>query len=241
MTAASWDYENLTGRPTGAVLRAVGRAFPRVAAVQAQVGPYARAWRAANLEALAGTHRRWIVLGDSMSQGIGAAGPFAGWVSQLQEMARRRGVDLDVINLSASGARVSDVLDQQLTALRSLPPSMNADASDIITVLIGSNDLLGKRNRAVLPDRFDSLIGQLPRGSIVSTLPQPRRAAQAVNVALENARAAGALKVLDMRRAGPRSWRGRLAADHFHPNEAGYQAIAEAFLPFVLEAASTGA
>jgi len=28
------------------------------------------------------------------------------------------------------------------------------------------------------------------------------------------------------------------AADHFHPNEAGYRAIADAFLPLVLEAAS---
>jgi lysophospholipase L1-like esterase len=131
---------------------------------------------------------------------------------------------------------VTDVVGQQLPAMRGLPPSGNATVSDIVTVLIGSNDLLGRRNRADLPSQFGVLIRQLPHGSIVSTLPQPRRAASAVNSALETARATGALRVLDMRRNGPRSWRGRLAADHFHPNEAGYQAIAEAFLPFVLDA-----
>ena len=238
MTAASWDYENLTGRPPGALLSAIGRALPRVAAVQAQVAPYARAWRAANLEALHGDRRRWIVLGDSMAQGIGAPSPFAGWVTQLQQMAQHRGVDLAVINLSASGARVSDVLGQQLPALRALPPHRRSAGPDIVTVLIGSNDLLARRNRELLPSRFGSLIRAVPAGSIVSTLPQPRRAAQAVNAELEAARAAGVLKVLDMHRHGPPSWRGRLAADHFHPNEAGYRAIADAFLPLVLEAAS---
>jgi|SRR6185312_10547811 len=238
VNAASWDYENRTGRPAGALLRGLGRVLPSVGAVQAQVDPYARAWRTANLEALRSERRRLVVLGDSMAQGIGAASPFAGWVTQLQEMAHDRGVDLDVINLSASGGRVSDVLDRQLPALRSLPPHRGDAGPDIVIVLIGSNDLLAKRNRARLPYRFGTLVRALPAGSIVSTLPQPRRAARAANAELEAGRSAGDLRVLDMRRDGPRSWRGRLAADHFHPNEAGYRVIAEAFLPLVLDAAS---
>ena len=36
-----------------------------------------------------------------------------------------------------------------------------------------------------------------------------------------------------MRVAGPASWRGRLASDWFHPNDAGYAAIADAFEPAV--------
>jgi lysophospholipase L1-like esterase len=35
--------------------------------------------------------------------------------------------------------------------------------------------------------------------------------------------------MVDMRRSGPPSWRGKLAEDHFHPNNAGYAGIADAF------------
>ena len=37
--------------------------------------------------------------------------------------------------------------------------------------------------------------------------------------------------MLDLRVSGPTSWRGRLAADHFHPNDAGYSAMADAIEP----------
>jgi lysophospholipase L1-like esterase len=35
---------------------------------------------------------------------------------------------------------------------------------------------------------------------------------------------------------GPDAWRGRLAADRFHPNDAGYALIADAFAPVVTAA-----
>ena len=44
----------------------------------------------------------------------------------------------------------------------------------------------------------------------------------------------GEITLVDMRRSGPASWRGRLAADHFHPNELGYAGIADAFFEPVL-------
>lgn len=239
MADTAFEYANLTGRPPGALVTALGRVLPGVARVQRQVRPYAQAWRAANKAALAGSGRRWIVLGDSMSQGIGAATPFGGWVSQLQADAAGRGVELDVVNLSASGALVSDLLGQQLPAWRALAPGPQP-GTDIVTVLIGSNDLMKRRRRAELPNAFASLLDQLPSGAIVATLPQPRRAAGAVNDRLAAAHVERGIRVLDLRQAGPTSWRGRLAADHFHPNESGYRAIAAAFLPLVLDAASTG-
>jgi lysophospholipase L1-like esterase len=39
----------------------------------------------------------------------------------------------------------------------------------------------------------------------------------------------GRLVVADMRAHGPRSWRRKLAADKFHPNDAGYAAMARVF------------
>ena len=46
--------------------------LPGVADVCSQVDPYASAWRAHNVDTLPRPGRRWVVLGDSMSQSIGA-------------------------------------------------------------------------------------------------------------------------------------------------------------------------
>jgi lysophospholipase L1-like esterase len=231
-------YANLTGRPPGGFVTALGRVLPGIAAVQRQVRPYADAWWRANQAALADSGRRWVVLGDSMSQGIGADTPFGGWVSQLQARLADQDIHLDVVNLSASGALVSDVLHQQLPVWRDLTSRPDGSEPDIVTVLVGSNDLMNRRHRDELPGAFATLLQALPAGAIVATLPQPRRAAIAVNQQIEAVRVERELRVLDMRAGGPPSWRGRLAADHFHPNEDGYRAIADAFFPLVLDAAN---
>ncbi|MBV9593096.1 MAG: SGNH/GDSL hydrolase family protein [Actinobacteria bacterium] len=229
------DYANLTGRPDGRFLTALGRALPGVARVQAQVRPYARCWHEANCAVLAGSGRRWIVLGDSMSLGIGASAFDAGWVNQAAADLAGRGHPLKIVNLSASGATVADVIAQQLPAWAALPDEPHAPA-EIVTVLVGSNDLLNRTHRARLPERFDQLLAALPPTAVVSTLPQPRRAARAANEVIERYRRKAAVLVVDMRRAGPSSWRGKLAADHFHPNDRGYRAIADAFTPQLVRA-----
>lgn len=222
----------MTGRPSSRLVRVVATVSKGVASVQAQHLPYAAAWHRANIEALTQAGPRWIVLGDSMSQGIGATAFDRGWVNQLHD---RLPVDLPIVNLSASGARLPDVLDQQLQAWRTLPPApASQDSSDLVTVLIGSNDLMSRAHRDALPDRFAELLDQLPPGAVVATMPQPRAAATAVNTLLRAAADRAAITLVDMRRSGPTSWRGRLAADHFHPNELGYAGIADAFYEPVL-------
>lgn len=231
---ALFEYANETGRPPGRLLRAAARVLPGVASVRAQFEPYAAAWQEANRAALRGTGRRWVVLGDSMSLGIGASGPFEGWVGQLSRRLDP-GLDpgLDVLNLAASGARTPDLLDQQLPAWRAAGP---APAGELVTVLIGSNDLLNRAARDALPEAFGRLLAALPDGAVVATLPQPRRAAQAVNARIEADSAR--LRVVDLRVSGPQSWRGRLAADHFHPNDLGYAGLADAFEDAVRAAAA---
>jgi lysophospholipase L1-like esterase len=156
-------------------------------------------------------------------------------VNQLHDRLLADGLDLPIVNLSASGARVSDVLEQQLPAWRGLPPAPGSpDIDDVITVLIGSNDLLSKLHREALPGQFARLLAELPRGSVIATMPQPRAAAGAVNELLSSAAERGEVTLVDLRGSGPASWRGRLAADHFHPNERGYASIAEAFFGPVL-------
>lgn len=232
-------YTNRTGRPPGRSLRALGVVLPGIARVRAQAEPYADAWLERTRAAAVAPGRRWVVLGDSMSQAIGATGPDRGWVDQLLGRLGDAGDDLRVVNLSATGARVPDVLDQQLPAWAALPPS-RSPLPDLVTVMIGSNDLFsGARHRARLPGAMAELVTRLPAGSVVTTLPQPRAAARQANRHLDEAALRGHLRVVDLRTDGPSSWRGRLAADFFHPNEAGYAAITDAFEPVVRSALRT--
>ncbi|MEO7420847.1 MAG: SGNH/GDSL hydrolase family protein [Ornithinibacter sp.] len=231
--SAFYDYANRTGRPPGRLLHLFGQVHPGIRAVHAQVEPYATAWAAHNRDAVRAPGPRWVVFGDSMSQGIGATAWDTGWVGQLAARLRAQGHPLNVVNLSASGARVSDVIAQQLPALDALPQSEDdarpGHRADLVTVLIGSNDLFAKGYSEGLPDTFADLVSRLPRGSVVATLPQPRAAARQANRHIERAAAKGAIEVVDLRTDGPDSWRGRLAADWFHPNDAGYADIAGAF------------
>ncbi len=227
-------YGNRTGRPTGAGLRALGLVVPGVRRVQAQAEPYAREWTRHNAAVAGAAGRRWVVLGDSMSQSVGASAWDAGWVGQLGRDIAGAGHRLTVVNLSATGARVDDVLDQQLPLARLLPDT--GAGPDVVTVLVGSNDLFaGGSVRRRLPDAFGALVAALPRGAVTATLPQPRTAARRANVHVRSAGDDGRLEVVDMVAEGPRSWRGRLAADRFHPNDHGYAGIAAAFRPHVLD------
>jgi lysophospholipase L1-like esterase len=216
-------FTNLTGRPTGPVIRALGTVLPGVAAVQRQVEPYATAWREANLAALRGSNRRWVALGDSMTQGIGASQPSQGWVGQL---ARRLPAPVDVINLSQSGGRVEDLIELQLPAWRALPP---APDGEIVTVLIGSNDVMNPRHRALLAEAFAEMLELLPAGTVVSAIPSPAGPARQANELIREAERAGRIRAVYPTSFDPAAWRGRLAADRFHPNDAGYALIADLF------------
>ncbi|WP_377642493.1 SGNH/GDSL hydrolase family protein [Oryzobacter terrae] len=232
---APLDYANRTGRRPGAGVRVLRAVVPGVRAVQAQADPHAAAWHDHNRRALSAPGRRWVVLGDSMSQAVGASSWDAGWVDQLAAWLAAAGHPLVVVNLSATGARTADVVDQQLPVLEALPPATGTSEPDLVTVLVGSNDLFaGGAARRRLPDDYARLVARLPRSAVVATLPQPRTAARRANAHVEAAASTGDLELLDMRSEGPTSWRGRLAADWFHPNDAGYTEIARAFQPHVL-------
>jgi lysophospholipase L1-like esterase len=228
--ADEFSYGNITGRPTAPFVRALARLLPGVGYVQRQHAAYAALWRAANVVALTKPGPRWIVLGDSMSQGVGATSFDAGWVNQVNDRLAADGRGYEIINLSASGARAPDVVEQQIPVWRALPPAPGSSSRpDLVTVLIGSNDLISSKHRDAFPAAFASLLALLPAGAVVSSLPQPRGAARLANEELVTAARDRGLVMVDMRRSGPPSWRGKLAEDHFHPNNAGYAGIADAF------------
>jgi lysophospholipase L1-like esterase len=190
-----------------------------VRASRQQVIDHRRAWEAE--VAAPGTGPLWVVLGDSAAQGIGAPRHDEGYVGQLRRrLEERDGVPWRVRNLAVSGARVADVLREQVPALRAL-----GEEPDLVTCLVGGNDLPRTRTRALL-SAFRELLAALPHGAVVGTMPQGlgRRRAGRVNE-LVRAEAPGlGLRVADLwPRTGP-PWRGRYADDGFHPNEVGYAA-----------------
>ena len=96
-----------------------------------------------------------------------------------------------------------------------------------MTVVIGSNDVVSPRHRHGLADRFAAMLDRLPDGAVVMNLPNPHREARRVDALLRDRAASGSIAVADMRGEGPRSWRGLLAPDSFHPNDRGYAAMAD--------------
>jgi lysophospholipase L1-like esterase len=160
-----------------------------------------------------------------MTQGIGASAVDRGWVGQLSERLRRDGWDHRVLNLSVTGARVHDVMDRQVPALDAISTREGRPA--LVTVVIGSNDVVSPRYRHGLAERFSTLLDHLPDGAVVMNLPNRLREAARVDDLLRAQAADGRIVLADMRREGPPSWRGLLGADSFHPNDRGYAVMAD--------------
>ncbi|MET0931229.1 MAG: SGNH/GDSL hydrolase family protein [Aeromicrobium sp.] len=218
MTGTGFEYSNLSGRPNGPFVTWAGRLLPGVRAVQQQIEPYARAWERHNLAAAAGTGPLWVALGDSMAQGVGASAHDRGWVGQLATAVPGH----RLVNLSVYGGRVTDVVERQIPAMRSLGVE-----PDLVTVVIGSNDLINKRLRAGLPDALAEMLRLLPEGSVVGTQPGGRPGSLEFNRQVDEAAAAGRVRIADFRDPRMRSWRGKLSRDFFHPNDLGYAGMAE--------------
>src|ERR1700742_1720371 len=112
----AFEYDNLNDRAPSWLLRLARRLLPGVDLVGNEIKPYAEAWQERNLEALASADPLWVVLGDSLSQGVGASSIGNSWVLETQRALADRGVRYRIVNLSFSGARISDVLSRQIPA-----------------------------------------------------------------------------------------------------------------------------
>ncbi|MFN2451030.1 MAG: SGNH/GDSL hydrolase family protein [Candidatus Dormibacteria bacterium] len=200
-------------------LPVLGRVVRGVAASRAQVGPFAAAWAENNRGVVPSAGHLWVVLGDSAAQGIGAASHTGGYVGQLRHLLEQRsGHPWQVLNLSRSGARAAHVLRVQLPAMAAVQP-----AAALVTCAVGGNDLLRTPTPELL-NTFRALLASLPAGAVIATMPQGlgERRAQAINAMITAEAPGQGLVVADLyAHTGP-PYAGRMAADQFHPNEAGY-------------------
>lgn len=80
-----------------------------------------------------------------------------------------------------------------------------------------------------LVDDLTILLERLPAGSVVGNRPGDHPGALELNRVVDGAVAERDLVLAEFRVPRLRDWRGRLAADRFHPNEDGYAGMADAF------------
>jgi acyl-CoA thioesterase-1 len=205
----------------------VRRLRPGVAAVHDTIAPYRDDWERENAAGLDGHGPLWLVLGDSTAQGIGASAPQRGYVGQVRRLLEaRNGRPWRVLNVSVSGARLRDVAGEQLPRLDGLsgPPAL-------VTCAAGSNDVVWPRRTARLCADLRRVVERLPCGAVIATIPKglnPKRTA-VLNDDLRTLAPAHGLVVADVwAHTGP-PWGRKVAVDHFHPNERGYEDWTAAF------------
>ena len=234
-----------TAAVAGLATTAVRRRLDEVRQVRRSVAEYREHWRD-----LAEAHDpdsdavRYVALGDSAAQAVGASTPEAGYVAAVaQHLAGTTGRDVDMFNLSVSGAKATDVLEDQLPRLAAL-----GFVPDVVTLGIGGNDVVDRRiSVEAFLDTMAEVLAELPPGSYVADPPgflippfEARSDAMAVGVRPLIRDAGQHLVALHRatRSAGHLGWVRNVAADAFHPNDRGYAGWAAAFIE-ALESAGT--
>ena len=216
-------YSNRMERPVQPWLRAAALVHPGLRKAQTQIKTHAEVWAQLNERAVRHDGPLWVVMGDSLAQGVGASSPERGWVGQLQRTLAAHGQKYRLVNLSVSGDRIQDVLERQLPALRAL------GQPQLLTVLIGVNDLFSRKYRPQLPQNMRALLAEMPAGTILGTLPPKSPIARAANDVLHAEAAARWLVVADISELFQGRYRDKLSEDHAHPNDHGYADIARIF------------
>ncbi len=214
----------------------------------------------------AGPALHMVWLGDSTAAGVGASGPDT---ALPRRVARALDRPVDVTSLAVSGARVADVLSDQVPHLQGLHlQGLQGLQADVVLVSIGANDVVHLTSQADFRRRYLSLIERVDEaapGAVLVLLGVPdmgapprlalplrwvaaARGRQLDDVAEELARAVGAVRVDIAGETGPvmRSDTARyFARDRYHPSDDGYgvwtAAVLEQLVPALQQRKSADA
>lgn len=172
----------------------------------------------------------YMALGDSAAQGIGASSPLRGYVGLLaSRLEQATGKKVRIINLSTTGAKIDDVLRDQI-------PKAKAINADYVTIEIGANDVK-EFNAVLFEQQFEELLKLLPKDTYVSNLPlfnsrpgstKPARAASKIIERLMKKYPDLRFVDLEKQTSENQSVFG-FAPDLFHPNNLSYKNWADAF------------
>lgn len=193
-----------------------------------QLARYQRYWDENNKRQPVASEIVYVALGDSTAQAIGASKPSKGYVSLVAaEINKKYGKPVRTVNLSRSGARIADALNQQLPAYEKL----GLKSEPIITIEIGANDMINF-DAQKFQSETDMLMSKLPSQTIMSDIPSfrgSRFASREPNIIQANqimyklAEKHG-LKLAGLHERVERNHGLRtFARDIFHPSDYGYK------------------
>ena len=186
-----------------------------------------------------GDGRRVVWLGDSTAAGVGASSSAGALSSQVADGLAASSISV----LAVSGARVADVLDDQVPKVAGLEPQL-------VLISVGANDTIHLTGRGTFRRTYEKVVRALPDGVPVVLLgvpdmgaiprfAQPLRAVAGWRgriVDAEVRRVATSTGAVYVDIAGPTGPPFRrhsdryFAADEFHPSDAGYGLWADAVL-----------
>jgi lysophospholipase L1-like esterase len=228
-------YAEVSGLRAGKL----GRWTDGVTAMREDCVAFAAYWRVHNERVLLDRARAtdpgplWVALGDSTAQGLGAPGPYGGYVGQtLQQLRRRTGKHWQVVNLSVSGALIRDVSGEQIPQLPAAP--------DLVTCGIGVNDILYSAPAKLFGD-LRALLATVPDGTVMLDLPLPagfwwivgRMSVPyitRINRVIYAAAHERELPVAQVSAHFTAPWIGKFSSDSFHPSQDGYRDWTRALL-----------
>ncbi|HIA91876.1 TPA: SGNH/GDSL hydrolase family protein [Candidatus Saccharibacteria bacterium] len=202
--------------------------------LRSQVGMYSNYWDKLNVEQskFRGDQQEliYVALGDSAAQGIGATSPMRGYVGLVaKHLEQKTGSYVKIINLSKSGAVITEAINDQLPELAKYKP-------DVITVEIGANNIKDFEP-ATFRREFKQLIDGLPDGAYVADIPDfgtgplVNKAEAASKIVRDELSKQPRLNSVPLEAETKENFNHWLhyAPDFFHPNNWGYKVWAKAF------------
>lgn len=200
----------------------------RLLLLRQDIAEYKQYWIARAAETKPDNAVTYIALGDSAAQGLGASKPSKGYVGLVaDELARQTNRPVHVVNLSVTGAKVSDVSKVQIPQLK----QNNVTADTVVTLAIGGNDMRSF-DPEIFRNEITSLLADLPPQTIVGDVPyfgggrankHERNALDASAIISEVAAKRG-FRVAQLHQT-TKDGDGLFtyAADFFHPSDKGYK------------------
>jgi lysophospholipase L1-like esterase len=196
-----------------------------------------------------GTPLRFTVLGDSTAAGLGAGSPEHAYATVLSERLGERGWRVELTAFGLSGARVADVLNDQV------PRAIETDP-DLVFVGIGANDATHLTSLGDVERDMGRLLDDLSEtnATLVVAGPPDMRADAWLEplrsiVGWRGRRVADRIEAVARERGVPVVQLAEQAApffasnpdeayaeDLFHPGPGGYRAWADAIFPVLVEA-----
>lgn len=182
------------------------------------------------------------ILGDSLVEGIGASTPDNDFANQLFRRIKIQQPNATLVNTGVSGAVIDDVLNGQT-------PSLNGKTFRLIIVVVGTNDITHLNDKNSFQRSLDALTAKLstlspqllflnvPKFAATPDIPDvvkriaDSRTKDFNDVYAAEGKANPNLRVFDFYTLSANVLSkdsSLISNDGFHPNDAGYQKMAEA-------------